>query len=180
MCHVTPRVSVYFFLIFGLQHCFYFYLPHFFFLHLILRSSAEKYHTFFIEPRIFFVETFLFFDVYQLKKPPPREKKTHIYRTFTARAHTCGRVVDLPHVRLCRAASLLPGPRVPSHPRPCQLSVRPTDVPSDPVIYVTYFYVKLMDRGRFSHTRVKRLTDQVNVFDFDKVCPDNLNNSTVL
>jgi hypothetical protein len=31
MCHVTPRVSVYVFLIFGLQHYFYFYLPHFFF-----------------------------------------------------------------------------------------------------------------------------------------------------
>ncbi len=28
--------------------------------------------------------------------------------TFTARARTCGRAVDLPHVRLCRAASLLP------------------------------------------------------------------------
>jgi hypothetical protein len=62
---ITPRVSVYFFLIFGLQHYFYFYLPHSFFLHLILRSSAEKYHTFFIEPRVFFVETFLFFKVYQ-------------------------------------------------------------------------------------------------------------------
>ena len=34
-----------------------------------------------------------------------------------------------------------------------------------------------MDRGGFSHTRVKRLTDQVNVFDFDKVIPCNLNNS---
>ena len=34
-----------------------------------------------------------------------------------------------------------------------------------------------MDRGRFSHTRVKRLTDQVNVFDFDEVIPFNLNNS---
>ncbi len=35
-----------------------------------------------------------------------KKKKTHIYRTFTARARTCGRAVDLPHVRLCRAASL--------------------------------------------------------------------------
>jgi hypothetical protein len=49
---------------------------------LILRSSAEKYHTFFIEPRVFIVETFLFFDVYQ-------KKKTKKKRTFTAR---------LPHV----------------------------------------------------------------------------------
>jgi hypothetical protein len=31
MCHVTPRVFVNFFLIFGLQHYFCFYLPHFFF-----------------------------------------------------------------------------------------------------------------------------------------------------
>ncbi len=34
------------------------------------------------------------------------KKKTHIYSTFTARARTCGRAVDLPHVRLCGAASL--------------------------------------------------------------------------
>ena len=40
------------------------------------------------------------------KKKSHLKKKTHIYRTFTARARTCGRAVDLPHVRLCRAASL--------------------------------------------------------------------------
>ena len=41
------------------------------------------------------------------KKKSHLKKKTHIYRTFTARARTCGRAVDLPHVRLCGAASLL-------------------------------------------------------------------------
>jgi hypothetical protein len=41
------------------------------------------------------------------KKKSHLKKKTHIYRTFTARARTCGRAVDLPHVRLCGAASLV-------------------------------------------------------------------------
>ena len=41
------------------------------------------------------------------RKKSHLKKKTHIYRTFTARARTCGRAVDLPHVRLCRAASLM-------------------------------------------------------------------------
>ncbi len=46
-------------------------------------------------------------------------KKTHIYRTFTARARTCGRAVDLPHVRLCRAASLSKNLDLSSHTHLC-------------------------------------------------------------
>ena len=35
-----------------------------------------------------------------------------------------------------------------------------------------------MEKGRFSHARVRRWTNQVDVFDFDKVIiPCNLNNS---
>ena len=46
------------------------------------------------------------------KKKVTLKKKTHIYRPFTARARTCRRAVDLRHVPLYRAASLIaPGLR---------------------------------------------------------------------
>jgi hypothetical protein len=41
MCHVTPRVSVYFFLIFGVQH-YFFFIFHIFFLQLIWRTSSDR------------------------------------------------------------------------------------------------------------------------------------------
>jgi hypothetical protein len=56
-----------------------------------------------------FSKTFLFsmFISKKKKSPPP-----HIYRTFTARTHTCGCSVDLPHVRLFGAASLVNTPHI--------------------------------------------------------------------
>jgi len=42
----------------------------------------------------------------------------------------------------------------------------------------TYVYAKLVEKGRYSHTRVRKWTDKVDVFDFDKVIiPCNLNNN---
>ena len=41
-----------------------------------------------------------------ISKKKDKEKKTHIYRTFTARARTCGCAVDLPDVWLFRVSSL--------------------------------------------------------------------------
>ena len=42
----------------------------------------------------------------------------------------------------------------------------------------TYFYAKLVEKGRYNHTRVRKWTDKVDVFDFDKVIiPCNLNNN---
>jgi hypothetical protein len=42
----------------------------------------------------------------------------------------------------------------------------------------TYFYAKLMEKGRFSHVRVKKWTNKIDVFNIDKVIlPCNLNNS---
>ena len=82
MCHVTPRVSVYFFLIFGLQHCFYFYLPHFFF-------------TFDLKKTAFFCRDISIFRCLLVKKKKKKvtlKKKNahlpHVYRTC-------------PHVRSC-------------------------------------------------------------------------------
>jgi hypothetical protein len=42
----------------------------------------------------------------------------------------------------------------------------------------SYFYAKLMEKGRFSYARVKRWTNQVDVFDTDKIIiPVNLDNT---
>jgi hypothetical protein len=66
----------------------------------------------------FFLHRNFYFSMFIRKKTPPRKKKTHIYHTFTTRAHTCGCAVDLPHVRLCRVASLPFDAGSPYHPRP--------------------------------------------------------------